>query len=135
MEVFVQAATMTTFENERDHDMLAWLHVTVNPELSFQLTRFTVVSGDPAHATKDHPAKFAVAGNFTLNKVSKPLEAQAAGWREGKLLIVVGTTKVNTESHGLPIIKKFFMTVDKNVDVEFHLAFDLPRNLQWAAAP
>ena len=133
-KIDVKAARMTTFEGERDRDMLAWLHVDVNPDLSFRLTRVTLVNGDPAHATKDHPAHFAVEGIFTLNHVSKPLEAQADGWREGGLLVVTGKTKVDTASHGLPIIKKFFMTVGKDVDVDFHLAFDLPSNLQWPAA-
>ena len=129
----IKAARMTTFEGERDHDMLAWLHVDVNPDLSFRLTRVTLVSGDSAHATKDHPAHFRVDGIFTLNHVSKPLEAQAEGWREGDLLVVAGKTKVDTASHGLPIIKKYFMTVGKDVDIDFHLAFDLPKGLQWPA--
>ena len=130
-KIEIKAARMTTFESERDHEMLAWLHVDVNPDLSFHLTRVTVVSGDPGRATKDHPAQFTVQGTFTLNHVSKPLEAQADGWREGDLLVVAGKTKVDTASYGLPIIKKFFMTVGKDVDVDFHLAFDLPKSLSW----
>ena len=133
-KIEIKAARMTTFEGERDHDMLAWLHVDLNPDLSFRLTRVTLVSGDPAQATKDRPARFTVVGTFTLNHVSKPLEAQADGWREGDLLFVTGKTKVDTASHGLPIIKKFFMTVGKDVDVDFHLAFDLPKGLQWPAS-
>jgi polyisoprenoid-binding protein YceI len=126
----IQAAKMTTFETARDRNMFEWLHVDLNPGISFHLKSVKLVEGDPATATKDHPAQFAVAGEFTLNNVTKPLETSASGWREGNRLIVTGTTAINTVDHGLPIIKQFFMTVDKKVDVAFHLVFDLPAELQ-----
>jgi len=93
------------------------------------------MDGEVATATKDHPAKFFVSGNFTLNKVAKPLETQVSAWRDGKYLVVTGTTQVDTTAHGLPIIKQYFMTVDKDVDIDFHLVFDLPPNLQVVAKP
>jgi len=49
--------------------------------------------------------------------------------------VVTGTTSVNTLDHGLPIIQQFFMTVDKDVDVSFHLVFDLPPNLPTPVKP
>jgi polyisoprenoid-binding protein YceI len=126
----IQAAKMTTFESARDRNMLDWLHVDVNPGISFQLRKVKLVAGNPASATKDHPSQYVVGGDFTLNKITKALETQAVGWREGKWLVVTGTTKINTADHGLPEIRQFFMTVDKQVDVVFRLVFDLPPELQ-----
>ena len=122
----IAAVKMTTFEDARDHDMYAWLHVDTIPGIRFELTKVTPLTGDLAHATKEHPASFTVSGTFTLNKVSAPLETKAAAWREGRQLMVEGTATVNTVDHGLPIVQKFFLTVDKNVDVAFHLVFELP---------
>jgi hypothetical protein len=131
----ITAAKMTTFESGRDHNMFEWLHVEVIPEISFELTHVLSMDGKAATATKDHPAKFHVSGKFTLNKVAKPLETEALGWREGKWLVVTGTTQVDTVDHGLPIIKQYFMTVDKEVDIDFYLVFDLPPNLQVPTKP
>jgi hypothetical protein len=94
-----------------------------------------LIKGDSSTAVKDHPAQFGVSGIFTLNKTPKPLEAQAIGWREGKFLVVTGTTKINTADHGLPEVRQLFLTVDKVVDVSFHLVFDLPPELQVAGHP
>ena len=132
-KIDIQAAKMTTFESARDHNMLDWLHVDVNPEISFQLTRVIPMKGNPADATKDHPAQFTVAGKFMMNKTTKPLQTQALGWREGKWLVVTGTTQIDTADHELPVIKQFFMTVNKEVDVAFRLVFDLPPELQIPA--
>jgi hypothetical protein len=129
----IQAAKMTTFESGRDRNMVDWLHVDVNPGISFQLKEVKLVKGDAAGATKDHPAQFTVEGDFTLNKTGKPLETQALGWREGKWLVVTGTTKINTADHGLPEVRQWFMTVDKQVDIAFRLVFDLPPELQVPA--
>jgi polyisoprenoid-binding protein YceI len=126
----IQAAKMTTFENARDRNMFDWLHVGANPAISYHLTQVKLVSGDPAHATKDHPAQFMVGGNFTLNQITTPLETQASGWREGTLLVVTGAAKIDTTDHGLPIVKQLFLTVDKQVDITFRLVFDLPPDLQ-----
>ena len=122
----IQSAKMTTFESTRDQNMFKWLGVEANPIISFQLKSVKLVKGDSVHATKDHPAEFMVTGDFTLNKISKPLEAQALGWYEGRFLIVTGNTKIDTVEHGLPIIRQLFMTVGKDVDVAFHLVFELP---------
>jgi polyisoprenoid-binding protein YceI len=129
----IPAAKMTTFESARDRNMFDWLKVDANPSIRFQLTRVVVLKGNPATATKDQPAQFTVSGNFTLNKTMKPLQAQALGWREGKWLVVTGTTSVDTLDHGLPIVRQLFMTVGKDVDVAFHLVFDLPPDLQLTA--
>jgi YceI-like domain len=131
----IAAAKMTTFESGRDHNMFDWLHVHAIPGISFELTHVLSMDGEAARATKDHPAKFLVSGKFTLNKVVKTLETQAFGWREGKWLVVIGKTQVDTTDYGLPIIKQYFLTVDKEVDIDFHLVFDLPPNLQVAAKP
>lgn len=131
----IAAAKMTTFESGRDHNMFEWLNVDSIPGISFELTHVLSMDGKAAAGTKDHPAKFVVSGKFTLNKVAKPLETQVLGWREGKWLVVTGITQVDTADHGLPIIKQYFMTVDKDVDIDFHLVFDLPPNLQVAAKP
>jgi polyisoprenoid-binding protein YceI len=129
-KIDIQAAKMTTFESARDRNMFDWLHVDANPGISFQLTRVIPMQGNPVDATKDHPSQFTVIGNFTLNKTTKPLQTQALGWREGKWLMVTGITEIDTADHGLPIIKQFFMTVDRLVDVAFRLVFDLPAELQ-----
>lgn len=134
-KINIAAAKMTTFDPGRDHDMFKWLHVDVIPGISFELTHVASTDGKAATATKDHPAEFLVSGKFTLNNVAKPLQTQALGWREGKWLVVTGTTSVDTAAHGLPIIQQFFMTVGKDVDIKFHLVFDLPPNLQIAAKP
>ena len=132
-KIDIQAAKMTTFESVRDRKMFDWLHVDANPAISFQLTRVIPMQGNPAGATKDHPSQFTVIGNFTLNKTTKPLQTQVLGWREGEWLMVTGTAEIDTAAHGLPIIKQFFMTVDKLVDVAFRLVFDLPLELQIPA--
>jgi polyisoprenoid-binding protein YceI len=134
-KIDVQAAKMTTFESARDRDMFDWLHVDVNPAIRFHLTRVIPMKGEPASATKDHPSQFTVGGDFTLNKTARPLETQALGWREGKWLVVTGTTNINTADHGLPEVRQLFMTVGKQVDVAFRLVFDLPQELQIPAQP
>jgi polyisoprenoid-binding protein YceI len=126
----IRTAKMTTFESDRDRNMFDWLHVDVKPEIIFHLTKVKLIKGDPAIATKDHPALFAVGGGFTLNKTTKPLETQALGWREGKWLVVTGTAQINTADHGLPEVRQLFLTVDKQVDVAFRLVFDLPPELR-----
>lgn len=126
----IEAAKMTTFESARDRNMFQWLHVDTNPRISFELTHVISMDGNAANATKGHPSKFFVSGKFTLNKVTKSLQTQVLGWREGKWLVATGSTQINTADHGLPIIEQFFMTVDKDVDIVFHLVFDLPSNLQ-----
>jgi polyisoprenoid-binding protein YceI len=131
----ITAAKMTTFESTRDKNMFEWLHVEANPAIGFELTRVVSMDGKAATATRDHPAKFVVTGNFILNQVAKPLQTEATGWREGTRLIVTGTTTVDTADHGLPIIQAFFMEVDKHVDISFRLVFDLPPNLQIPAKP
>ncbi len=130
-KIDIQAAKMTTFENGRDQNMFQWLHVETIPGISFELTRVISMDGKAATATKNHPSKFLVLGDFTLNKVPKPLQTQVLGWREGKWLVVTGATQIDTAEHGLPIIKQYFMSVDKEVDVAFHLVFDLPPELQF----
>lgn len=49
--------------------------------------------------------------------------------------MVSGATVVDTTTHDLPIIKKFFMTVGKDVDIDFHLSFDLPPELRLSVVP
>lgn len=134
-KIDIQVAKMTTFVDARDHNMFTWLQVEANPVISFQLTEVKLIKGNSGTAVKDHPAQFGVSGIFMLNKTPKPLEAQAIGWREGKFLVVTGTTKINTADHGLPEVRQLFLTVDKMVDVSFHLVFDLPPELQIAGHP
>ncbi len=131
----IHAPQLTTFESTRDHNMLVWLHSDTNPNIRYELKDIRLLKGNPAQATKDHPAQFHVSGDFTLNKTTKPLETEALGWRESSALIVTGTAKIDTLDYGLPIIKQFFMTVDKQVDVTFRLVFDLPPELHVPAAP
>jgi len=69
-----------------------------------------------------------------LNKITEPLQTEAIAWREGKYLVITGSFKIDTTAYKLPIIKQFFMTVDKDVDVVFQLKFDLPRDLQIPAS-
>jgi polyisoprenoid-binding protein YceI len=122
----IGAARLTTFQDSRDRNMRAWLHVEASPRLEFHLAKITHMSGDPAHATLAQPAFFQVQGDFTLNHETRPLIAQVTGWRDGPLLVIDGGTTIDTTQYGLPIIHQFFLTVDKRVDVKFHLVFDLP---------
>ena len=123
----IMAEKMTTFEDARDHNMETWLNVTANPVILFELTKVTPLTGDLAHATKAHPAQFTVRGTFTLNKVGKPLETTASAWRDGKDLVIEGTAQIDTTDHGLPVVRTLFLTVDKQVDIAFHLVFEVPR--------
>jgi polyisoprenoid-binding protein YceI len=125
-EIDISSAKLTTFEDTRDRNMYTWLQVTVNPDIRFQLTKVKLVQGDGLHATKATPARFKIGGLFTLNKVSKPLETEALARREGKLLVAEGKTQIDTAAHGLPEVKTLFLTVDKQVDIAFHLVFALP---------
>jgi hypothetical protein len=54
------------------------------------------------------------------------LTAQVTGWRESRELVIEGATTIDTTQYGLPIISQYFLTVDRNVDVKFHLVFKLP---------
>ena len=123
--ITISAAKMTTFEDARDHNMVTWLNVSTNPDITFELTKVIPLTGDLEHATKEHPAQFTVRGTFTLNKVGKPLETTASAWRDGKKLIVEGTTQIDTEDHGLPVVRTLFLTVDRQVDIAFHLVFEV----------
>jgi polyisoprenoid-binding protein YceI len=123
----IMAGKMTTLEDARDHNMETWLNVTANPSIVFELTKVTPLTGDLTHATKEHPAQFTVHGTFTLNKVGKPLETTASAWRDGKKLIVEGTAQIDTTAYGLPVVRTLFLTVDKQVDIAFHLEFEIPR--------
>ena len=76
---------------------------------------------------------FSVQGDLTLYHATHPVKAQALGWREGTLLIVSGTTTINTGDYGLPQLKLLFMTVDKKVNIAFRLAFTLPTELRLGA--
>lgn len=134
-DIFITSAKLTTFENERDRHMDAWLHVDANPVITFHLARVIPLKGDPTRATVGHPAQFLVSGQFTLNQTTRPLEAVATGWRDGQRLSVTGATKIDTLAYNLPIVKQLFLTVDKDVDVRFHLVFDLPLNLSRPAFP
>ena len=122
----ITAAKMTTFEDARDHNMETWLNVTTNPDIRFELTKATPLAGDLAHATKANPAQFIVRGTFRLNQVDKPLVTTATAWREGKRLVIEGTAQIDTADHGLPEVRTLFLTVDKKVDIAFHLVFELP---------
>jgi polyisoprenoid-binding protein YceI len=123
----IMAGKMTTFEDARDQNMETWLHVTANPVILFELTKVIPLTGDLAHATKEHPAQFTVSGTFTLNKVGKPLETTASAWRDGTNLVVEGTAQIDTSDHGLPVVRTLFLTVDKKVDIAFHLVFEVQR--------
>ena len=129
-EIKIQAAKLTTFEGTRDRNMAAWLQVDSRPDILFELTRVSPLKGSPDTATRAKPSLFKVEGNFALNKITKPLEAQAVGWREGRVLMVTGTTAIYTNQYGLPIIRQFFMTVDEKVDVDFRLVFSLPPEIR-----
>ena len=122
----IGAARLTTFQDTRDRNMRNWLHVEANPQIDFRLNRVACSSGDPAQATSAQPALFNVRGDFTLNHATRPLTAQVKGWRDGPHLVIDGATTIDTTQYGLPIISQFLLTVDKNVDVKFHLVFDLP---------
>jgi polyisoprenoid-binding protein YceI len=122
----IATAKLTTFQTTRDGNMEKWLDAPTNPRIEYRLEKIERVSGDPAQATKTSPATFTVQGDFTLNHTTRPLSAQVTGWREKGLLVIEGTTTIDTTAYGLPIIKQMFMTVDRNVDVSFHLVFDLP---------
>jgi polyisoprenoid-binding protein YceI len=122
----ITTAKMTTFEDARDRNMETWLNVTANPNIRFSLTKVIPLAGDLAHATKANPAQFTVRGTLRLNRVEKPLETTASAWREGQKLVVDGTTQIDTEDHGLPVVRTLFLTVDKQVDIAFHLVFELP---------
>jgi polyisoprenoid-binding protein YceI len=119
------AARLTTFQDTRDRNMRSWLHVDTDPQIEFRLNQVRHV-GDPNHPRRDFSNYYAVHGDFTLNGVTKPLAATVQGWREGPHLVIDGATTIDTTQYGLPIISQFLLTVSKNVDVKFHLVFDLP---------
>jgi len=124
--VTVGTATMTTFSTGRDQHMREWLHVDANPKIEFHLAKITRTAPGTISGPSKNPPQFDVTGEFTLNGSTKPLTAKATGWIDGTTLIIEGKTKIDTTAYGLPIIQQFFLTVDKNVDVTFHLVFDVP---------
>jgi polyisoprenoid-binding protein YceI len=126
----VQTSQLTTFSRRRDQKMFRWLNVAENPEIKCEITRIDSMDGRALTATKDHPALFIAFGTLTWNKVSKPLQVQFSGWREGALLFVMGETVINTSNYGLPVLKNFWMPVDKDVNINFRLGFDVPANLR-----
>lgn len=129
-KISITAGKLTTHNKGRDRAMYQWLRVDQNPAIAFAVTRVLSMDGKAALATAEHPAQFMVFGNLTLNKVTKPVQTQVAGWQDGNLLVVTGATQIDTTDYGLPVIKRFWMAVDKEVDINFHLVFDLPSNFQ-----
>lgn len=121
----IAAARLTTFQATRDKNMREWLHIDAHSQIEFRLTQVRPVS-DPDHPSHDLSNRYAVSGDLTLNGVTRPVTAKVTGRREGSQLIVEGATTLDTTQFGLPIISQFFLTVDRNVDVSFHLVFDLP---------
>jgi len=131
----ISAVDLTTFLDTRDTNMKKWLKVEANPTIIFELRTLKSTQGSPATATSTMPAHFSVKGDLLLNHAHHAVEAEALGWREGSLLVVAGTTQIDTSDYGLPQIQQFFLTVDKKVDIAFHLAFDLPPELRPAPSP
>jgi polyisoprenoid-binding protein YceI len=121
----IAAARLTTFNTTRDRHMFDWLQVEAHPKIEFHLDRVTPV-GDPVDPARNLSNQFAVEGKFTLNGVTRTLATSVAGRRQGKYLIIDGHASIDTSIYGLPEIREFILTVDKNVDVTFHLVFDLP---------
>ena len=125
-KVTVATATMTTFSDGRDKNMRDWLHIDAHPKIGFHLAKIVRTASGVISGPSTNAPRFDVMGEFTLDGSTKPLHATASGWIDGHTLIVDGTTKIDTTEYGLPIVKEFFLTVDKNVDVTFHLVFNLP---------
>ncbi len=123
------AARLTTFQTTRDRNMRRWLHAEAEPEIRFVLVKLTRIGGDPVQATEANPALFEAQGNFTLNHTTKLLAARVSGWRSGRQIVVEGQTTIDTTQFGLPIVTQLFLTVDKRVEVKFHLVFDLPAGM------
>jgi polyisoprenoid-binding protein YceI len=128
--IVIQAAGMTTFENARDKNMESWLHAGANPEIVFILDRVKLFAGEPRNATGSDPARFTVQGRLQLNRQEHPISDMADGWRSGSTIVVSGTTSIDTEDYGLPQVRQLFLTVDKKVDIAYHLVFDLPPSFQ-----
>ncbi len=129
--IVINAVAMTTFDNDRDKNMRDWLQVETNPEITFVLQKVTPLQAfTPTAATIGNPVPFTVKGTLTLNRATHDVETRVLGWREGSWLIVTGTTVINTTDYGLPPVQKFFLSVDKNVDLAFRLAFVLPQSLR-----
>jgi polyisoprenoid-binding protein YceI len=125
-KVDVATASMTTFSDGRDKHMREWLRIDVNPGIEFRLAKIKRTAPGDVSRSAQAPSLYDVTGDFTLNGITRPLAARARGWLDGHTLVVEGTTKIDTTEYGLPIIKQFFLTVDPNVDVKFHLVFNLP---------
>lgn len=123
---------MTTFESARDKNMKQWLEVEANPNIVFLLKSVNSLSDRPKDATKAKPADFHVLGELELHHQKHSVEGTAIGWREGSMLVVTGSTSINTEDYGLPQIRQLFLTVDKKVDITYRLVFDLPPAFQVA---
>jgi len=121
-----KTAALTTFHQERDQKMFAWLQIATHPEALFTLQNVKLLEGDFQSANAQHPAKFEVRGGFTLNGVKKPMIGSALGWREKDRLIVSGETTVDTLRYGLPQIREAFMTVAAEVKVSYRFSFILP---------
>ncbi|MDR3405651.1 MAG: YceI family protein [Chthoniobacter sp.] len=121
-----KTAALTTFHDGRDQKMREWLKINMHPDANFALDNVKLVDGDMQNADAQHPAKFTVAGTFTLNGVKQPISGDALGWREKDHLVVSGDTVVDTLKYGLPQIREAFMTVGTNVKVSYRFSFVLP---------
>ncbi len=129
-KIIIPAATMTTFENDRDKNMKTWLQVDANPDIVFTLTKVKPFAGEPRNATEKSPARFRVEGELLLHGQKHSLADLADGWRSGSRLIVSGTTSINTGDYGLPQVRQLFLTVDPKVDIDYRLVFELPAAFQ-----
>jgi polyisoprenoid-binding protein YceI len=133
-KIDIQVAGMTTFENTRDKNMEAWLHADANPDIVFILDKVKLFAGEPRNATESAPARFIIQGDLRLNRQQHAVKDMADGWRSGSTIVVSGTTSIDTEDYGLPQIRQFFLTVDKKVDINYRLVFDLPSSFQLQPA-
>lgn len=115
----VQAATFTfqfndvkTGKNERDHQMHDWQQTATFPAGAFKL----------ATVTRAEDGALQAKGSLTLHGVSKELAFPITISRDGSLMAIDGTVRLDTRDFGLPIIRKFMLLkVDPGVVIRFHM--------------
>jgi len=102
---------LTTFKKKRDKEMFHWLESDAHPTLGF--TMESLENRDGAQV---------MVGSFHLHEMTQKIEVPITLSVNGDAVTLDGSAVLNTETFGLPIIRKMgFLTVKPEVEVTFHL--------------
>ena len=106
-----------TGEEKRDGHMHAWQETEKYPDGRFELLRLEP-SSDATHTA---------IGRLTLHGQTNEIRFPVTILNEGNMIVIDGEAQLDTQTFGLPIIRKFLaLKVNPLVTVRFHLQGKVP---------